>query len=183
MKRYYFKTITYVSFLVLWVTINLLILTCSSETKEEIDPTVDIINLTPIVVEKEISKEPCYYDGHYNWEIQFSIYTNCHHPSGYVIITCIKKFIDDEKEVWTIDHNTSNYIEEIHYNLKARHNGNYEENNVFLPTDLKFRNAFRTAEAIYIAWIAQGKENPVTLSSITEARMRMEGRLTGIKIE
>jgi hypothetical protein len=156
---------------------------CSNEADLEkilSEPPPSIAVTQPVVEEKAVW--PTYHYADQTWEVQFLIHTNCHHPAGYVIITQISRTTATETEVWTIDYdNVSNYITEIHYNLKASHrNGSYEEVNVFLPTDDRFRSAFRTAEAIYIAWIATFKTTPVPSYAVIEARDRMKGRIVGL---
>lgn len=182
-----------ISLLIIWFIISVAVVlfdNCSTDKSidefEEIKAaeSLDDADISSVLT-GEKSKWPYYRNNYSEWTVKYKLYTNFNHPKGYVIITEIKKSIDVMDELWIIDYNASNYIEEIHYNLKATHKSGatYEENNVFLPTDDKFRVAFRTAEAIYIAWIAQNKVNPVRESSIKEAKKRMEGRPVGIMME
>jgi len=183
------KTVSIVNlycFLILVVVIAgicFLILNCKKDKSEIELLLTDTETKTTKKATKEKLKWPKHYDGENWWEVEYKEHINVHHPLGYVIITKIKKenISKDEIETWTIDYGIQNYVEEIHYSLKATHNnGGYEEeDNVFLPDNENFRNAFRTAEAILIAWKYSGN-NPLNTEDIKKAAVRMKGRKTGL---
>ena len=138
---------------------------------------------TEELIQQQVEEKPFieYQNRGITWEVYAYELTNVHHVNGYVIFTkIIKRNTELELfEKWEIDYDVENYVQDIHYNLKSRFNGINEVQDVILQTDEKFKVAFRTAEAIYLAWVRTG-ENPVSIYAVKESAKSMEGRQVGI---
>ena len=68
------------------------------------------------------------------------------------------------------------------YSLPIRRKGDSIYAVVVLQTDERFKDAFRTAEAIYISWVENGRTDP-SIGMVKEAGERMIGRKLGVMRE
>jgi len=159
----------------------LLIVSCGKVEKKTID-VIDnggalvLVKTEPVIAQNTL--QVVKFDNQelgISFLVEYELFFNENHPRGYVIIHRVTRKASDETIDYTIRiaEDPETYVELIH-----NHNAfsSFTTNGVVSLEEQKFRESFRTAEAVVMC----ADLYPISQVAVQAAGQRMEGRKVGI---
>jgi hypothetical protein len=157
---------------VLMILLTILFISCAKKTENAAIKQIMETEAVTVTPKDNTFTVKYKYHGGIDFTVKAYIFTNAGSLKGYVIIKSIKA----NDDIYTIDYTGDRYTELIHnHKIFTVNNGKY------CLEDEKFRDAFRTCEAM----LSISKYNTITVNEpeVYQAGIRMTGRKYGVAIK